>query len=82
MAISSSDVLLFWSPWAHRSVNFVLEHWEGYDLCKAFVLHAATCHYLQHHRVVKVFGLWCYGDINCSDCQIGNVSVTYKTLVP
>ncbi len=78
--------------WIMRSYGFALQWWEG---CMAFVCHA--WHLSVTRSLVSIcipqvcdgvlvvafsIGPLCHHDITRSDRQIGNVSVTYVTLVP
>ncbi len=74
-------------PAGTKVSEFVLGRWEGYNLCIAFVWHTAACQHLQCHRVVAVLRLWHFRwtpnvVTTRSDRQIGNILVTYVTLVP
>ncbi len=75
-------------PAGTKVSEFVLGRWESCDLCMAFVCHALAC---QHLHVIRLWrgsgcgafhGPLCRHDITCSDRQIGNISVTYITLIP
>ncbi len=77
-----------WSLWAPRLVNF---HWDDGKVVifrMAFVCHALACQHLHAIRLRRVqvvalsIGPLCCHDITRSNRQIGNVSVTYVTLVP
>ncbi len=76
-------------PTGTKVSEFALGRWEGCDLCMAFVGHALACQNIcmpQGRDGVQVVALsigpLCRHDITRSDRQIGNVSVTYVTLVP